>query len=351
MSYRRNSYNSSGCQTPHAILIIMAALFICFPFGLALLTWDHLTGKQPQEAAQGCEDASSCFRRGLNFYQNGEYEKAALDWEKSCNYKDAAACANRGLLEYQGHLPEASPERMLEFADRGCKLNEPASCQIKAGILKKHFIDRPGVREQIRELYINSCSPELPPSCGMAAADFYARNEYEKAYEFAARGCTGDGSEKTAQACLYQALAAEKTGRSDPPREERIKTIREGCDRHERPYFCAVYALEITQDEQERLTYMDKACHFHGPADYCNAAQQMRRQVTGIEARLPELQKACSEDDRVACLRIGKYYETNNALSPRERQARAREVYEDLCQKRDRQGCAELRRLKNAFGR
>ena len=53
----------------------------------------------------------------------------------------------------------------------------------------------------------------------------------------------------------------------------------------------------------------------------------------------------------MACLRIGKFYETNNALSPRERTARAKEVYEALCQKRDSQGCAELRRLNKAAGR
>ncbi|MBQ3683627.1 MAG: sel1 repeat family protein [Succinimonas sp.] len=356
MSYNRNGYNSQGCQGAQVLLILMAFIFICFPFGLLLLVWDHVfeiePQKQHQEAALVCEDGESCVRRGFHYYENKEYDKTARDWEKACNeFRHAIACTNRGVMEFNGELPQTSPERALDFAARGCELDNLNGCQLKANVLGRHFSDRPGAREEIRELYIKACSPELPRSCGKAAALFYVAEDYEKSYEFAARGCPGDGSDKTATACIYRALAAEKAGKSDPPREERIKTIKDGCDKHEIPYVCAVYAQEITEDDRERLTYMDKACHLHDSPEFCDTARQARREVTNIEARLPELQKACSEDDRVACLRIGKFYETNNALSPRERLARATEVYETLCQKRDRQGCAELRRLKKSAGR
>ncbi len=361
MNYNRNGYNSSGCQGAQALLIIMGILFIFFPVGLLLLVWDHVfetplfesdpQKQQHQEAALVCEDGESCFRRGFRYYEQKEYDKAAQDWEKACDFKYDHACVNRGIMEFYGELSQSSPEKALDFAARGCDLNNLKSCQLKANVLGKHFRERPGAQEEIRELYIKACSPELPRSCGKAAAIFYVADDYEKSYEFGARGCLGDGSDKTATACIYRALAAEKTGKNDPPREERIKTIKEGCDKHEIPYVCAVYAQEITQDDRERLAYMDKACHLHDSPEFCNTARQARREVTNIEARLPELQKACSEDDRVACLRIGKFYETNNALSPRERLARATEVYEALCQKRDRQGCAELRRLKKSAGR
>ncbi len=361
MSYNRNGYNSQGCQGAQVLLILMAFIFICFPFGLLLLVWDHVfetplfesepQKQQHQEAALVCEDGESCSRRGFHYFERKEYEKAALDWEKACDFKYSIACTNRGVMEFNGELPQTSPERALDFAARGCDLNSLLGCQLKGDVLNRHFRDRPGAQEEIRELYIKACSPTLPRSCGQAAALFYVANDYEKSYEFAARGCLGDGSDETATACIYRALAAEKAGKSAPPREERIKTIKEGCDKHEIPYVCAVYAQEITEDDRERLTYMDKACHLHDSPEFCDTARQARREVTNIEARLPELQKACSEDDRVACLRIGKFYETNNALSPRERLARATEVYESLCQKRDRQGCAELRRLKKSAGR
>ena len=367
MSYNRNGYNSQGCQGAQVVLILMAVFFICFPFGLALLLWEHVFEsplfesesqmqhkpqmQQNQEAPLVCDDGDSCFRRGLHYYDNKEYAKAAQDWEKACAFKNGISCTNRGIMEFDGELAESSPERMLDFATRGCELNDLNGCQFKGDVLNKHFRDRPGAKEEIRELYIKACSPEQPNSCGHAAAAFYVTGDYEKSYEFSARGCTGDGSRKTVNACLYRALAAEKTGKSQPPREERIKTIKEGCDKYKVPYVCAVYAQEITDDERERLAYMDKACHLHGYPEYCGTAQQARREVTNIEARLPELQKACNADDRVACLRIGKYYETNDALSPRERLARAVEIYETLCQKRDRQGCAELRRLKRISGR
>ncbi len=360
MSYQRNRSNSSrSSMAPCAVALGTATLFVLCVIGAAVIMRDDFAGaiqnhEKLQEKHQElltCEDGESCFRRGMHYHEEKEYAKAALDWEKGCDFKNGMACTNRGIMEFYGEIPEPAPERMLDFATRGCDLNALRSCQLKGDVLRKHFSNRPGAQEQAQELYVKACSPQDPSSCGYAAAYFYSKDDYEKSYEFAARGCLGDGSRNTANSCLFQALAAEKTGKSDPPREERSKTIKEGCDKYELGYFCAFYAQELAADDRERLAYMDKACHFHNSPEYCDTARKARREVTNTEARLPELQKACPEDDRVACLRIGKFYETNNALSPRERLARATEVYESLCQKRDRQGCAELRRLKKSAGR
>ena len=360
MSYQRYRSNSShNNMSPCAVVLLVATLFVIFILGAWFIMWDDFYGaiqnkaklQEKQREIQICDDGESCFRRGYYYYKKKEYDKAALDWEKSCNFKHGRACTNRGFMDYYRVLPETSPEKALDFATRGCTFNDLKGCQLQGDTLRNYFKDRHGAQDQAHELYVKACSQKLPDSCGYAAVDFYLTGQYEKSYEFAVKGCLGDGSKETVNACLYRALAAEKTGKSQPPREERIKTIKEGCDKYKVPYVCAVYAQEITDDERERLAYMDKACHLHGSPEYCGTAQQARREVTNIEARLPELQKACNADDRVACLRIGKYYETNDALSPRERLARAVEIYETLCQKRDRQGCAELRRLKRISGR
>ena len=183
MSYNRNGYNSQGCQGAQVLLILMAFIFICFPFGLLLLVWDHVfetplfesepQKQQHQEAALVCEDGESCSRRGFHYFERKEYEKAALDWEKACDFKYSIACTNRGVLEYNGQLSQSSPEKALEFAARGCDLNSLLGCQLKGDVLNRHFRDRPGAQEEIRELYIKACSPTLPRSCGQAAALFY----------------------------------------------------------------------------------------------------------------------------------------------------------------------------------
>ncbi len=375
MGYHRKFFHHDRNTEKHSLACVLSIMlglsFFCIVVSMAALAWTMYSDRKEKERQQNpepaplvCEDGESCFLRGYHYYKIKEYDKAALDWEKSCDFKYGLACTNRGFMDYYRALPEPSPERALDFAARGCAYNDPKGCQLQGDTLRNYFSQRPGALEKSHELYVKACSRKLPSSCGYAAADFYLRGDYEKSYEFAVRGCLGNGSEDTVNACLYRALTAEKTGRSDPPREDRIKTIKAGCDKYELGFVCAVYAQEIAADAQERLAYMDKACHFHGAPEYCNTARQEReqlerREVTDTEARLPdlqeprlpELQEACAADDRAACLRIGKYYENNNELAPRERQAKAIEVYEALCQKRDSQGCAELRRLKKDAGR
>ncbi len=374
MGYHRQIFHHDRNAEKHSLACVLSIMlgmfFFCTVVSMAALAWTMYSDRKekerqqnPEPAPQVCEDGESCFLRGYHYYKIKEYDKAALDWEKSCDLKYGLACTNRGFMDYYRALPEPSPERALDFAARGCAYNDLKGCQLKGDVLRNHFSQRPGALDESHKLYVKACSPKLPSSCGYAAADFYLRGDYEKSYEFAARGCRDTGGEDTVNSCLYRALAAEKTGRSEPPRENRIKTIKEGCDKYELGYVCAVYAQEIAKDDRERLAYMDKACHFHGSPGYCNMARQARQEVTNTEARqarqeapdteprLPELQEACAADDREACLRVGKYYENNNELSPRERTARAIEVYEALCQKRDSQGCAELRRLKKDAGR
>ncbi|WP_406546123.1 hypothetical protein [Succinimonas sp.] len=70
--------------------------------------------------------------------------------------------------------------------------------------------------------------------------------------------------------------------------------------------------------------------------------------ITDTQAE--ELAQACQEGDSKACLKVAEHYENHPDLSPKERTDKARQIYEFLCQKRDPQGCQNLRKIKRAAG-
>ncbi len=96
MSYQRNRSNSSrSSMAPCAVALGTATLFVLCVIGAAVIMRDDFAGaiqnhEKLQEKHQElltCEDGESCFRRGMHYHEKKEYGKAALDWEKGCDFK------------------------------------------------------------------------------------------------------------------------------------------------------------------------------------------------------------------------------------------------------------------------
>lgn len=109
MSYQRNRSNSSrSSMTPCAVALGAAALLAICVIGAAVIMRDDFAGaiqnhEKLQEKHQElltCEDGENCFRRGMHYYEKKEYGKAALDWEKGCDFKNGMACAKEALWNF-----------------------------------------------------------------------------------------------------------------------------------------------------------------------------------------------------------------------------------------------------------
>jgi hypothetical protein len=82
-------------MAPCAVALGTATLFVLCVIGAAVIMRDDFAGaiqnhEKLQEKHQElltCEDGESCFRRGMHYHEKKEYGKAALDWEKGCDFK------------------------------------------------------------------------------------------------------------------------------------------------------------------------------------------------------------------------------------------------------------------------
>ena len=252
-----------------------------------------------------CGRGIDCYLYGLKDYRAGNYEDAARLLATGCEHNYPASCTLWGRMALEGKNPSATPVEGQRYFKIGCQKGEPDSCHFLADTYYRHFRNRPEGMDMTRWAWHRSCELGSP------------------------EGFLG-----------YAGFLAE--------------------------------TAQSKQEINTALALLDKTCSLAGPGEICQKAEKLREQILGVPpvkaesanptpepetapTAVPEdpekLREACSQEDTAACLRLGAYYEHDEGLSPDKRRERAMEIYEKLCQKRDPQGCAEFRRLKNAPGR
>ena len=80
-----------------------------------------------------CEDF---FWLGLEAYDKGEFDKAAIQWQKACDNKNALGCYNLGVMYEEGKGPKQDYNKVADLYKQACDGGVSDSCS-NLGILYK----------------------------------------------------------------------------------------------------------------------------------------------------------------------------------------------------------------------
>ena len=264
--------------------------------------------------------------------------------DRLCSEGSLRSCLTLGLWHYYGNISNASYSKADLYMGRACDLGNGAACYFQGTSIPQTDTSA----ERMLYALKRACDLNVAQGCSKAAIKLYERGDYASARDYASRACPAP--ENRSQSCLYLALASYGAGEQVPRHLHGL--LKDTCTQFWYPEVCRAYAMSLPPDKaSERRQIHDKICQNPQNMKFCkdwNAGGLRLEQRDSEQIR--DLENTCRDGDSASCLRLARYYEFHDGHTALDRK-KALEIYQDLCQKRDPEGCQELRRVQKALGK
>ena len=272
----------------------------------------------------------------------------AAELDNSCSQGAAGSCFKLGFWHYSRNIANASYKEADRYFAKACSLSNARACYLQGLNMENNLPPDYAPAENRITALKKSCDLGFLQGCDAAVRNLYHNGDYATAEVYASRQCPV--TERSSESCLYLALLAPELGERVP---ERLKPLLEtGCRKSRIPAACYAYAQDLPPEKiREKSAILKDLCLKTNDNKYCQASKLSitnREKQESKEA--PDMDEACRRGDNAACLRLASFLENHSGHTASDRN-KAADIYRDLCQKRDPDGCREHRRIQGNFGK
>lgn len=256
------------------------------------------------------QTAGQVFEQGLDAYDQGNFARAAVLFQQSCDGGATNACSNLAVLYMTGRGVQANPARGIALFDAACRLGSPEGCENAAAARQR--ANAVGARAQPAAAAstlagsVQACFGGSQADC-VRAGQAYTMGEGVAVDHVAARplilrACEGGH----VNSCGWAGVSFE-TGHGGPvDLVQAARLYRRACDGNLLRGGCGNLGrfYELAGDYELSEAAYARACN-DADLDYCRLQGQVLHRMGRFSDALPLLERTCAADIGSACALLG----------------------------------------------
>ena len=256
------------------------------------------------------QTANPVFEQGLDAYDRGDFARAAVLFQQSCDDGTTNACSNLAVLYMTGQGVGADPARGIALFDAACRLGSSEGCDNAATARQRASVARPRSRPvataSTLQGSVQACLNGSQADCVRAGRAYTLGDgvaaDMVVARPLILRACDGGDM----NSCSWVGVSLERGDAGPADLAEAATYYERACDGNLLVGGCGYLGrfYELAGDYEMALPAYARACT-DDSLEYCRLQGQVLHRLGRISEAVPLLERTCAADIGSACALLG----------------------------------------------